>query len=67
MENLSAFIMEFTKLHNASKSERDEARAKHKELVTCDQPPFCKGGEHCGRDKSGLWHCACLSQNKSER
>ncbi len=115
MENLSAFIMELTKLHNASKSERDEAlekvarsagtllrdlenlqnlernksqggitmlkgpkpfahmtaimhaRAKHKELVTCDQPPFCKGGEHCGRDKSGQWHCACLSQNKSER
>lgn len=43
------------------------ARAKHKELVTCDQPPFCKGGEHCGRDKNGLWHCVCLSPNKSER
>ena len=32
MENLSAFIMELTKLHNASKSERDEARDKHKAL-----------------------------------
>lgn len=32
MENLNAFILELTKLHNASKNERDEAKEKHKAL-----------------------------------
>ena len=29
-------------------------KAKPNELVAFSQPPFCNGGKHCGRDKSGL-------------
>lgn len=32
MENLSTFIAELTKIHNASRNERDEARDRHKAL-----------------------------------
>lgn len=32
MENLNTFIAELTKLHHASRNERDEARDRHKAL-----------------------------------
>lgn len=43
------------------------AKAKPKELITRNQPPFCEGGDYCGRDKSGRWHCVCLKQSKIKR
>lgn len=40
------------------------AKAKLNETVTLKQPPYCHGGNNCGRDKSGVWHCNCVDENK---
>lgn len=42
------------------------AKTHQIETVTLTQPIYCRGGNHCGRDWRGLWHCNCLNQSKQE-